>query len=110
MSTRVGNSARPDRVGRFFGITDSKGRRVGALVWLGVGEFIPAVPGRTTWSTPVGSYFTARPSATRDSYEFGPAQRERFFATARERDAWVEKYFAGAERRAIKSHGPADQI
>ncbi len=89
-----------------FGVTDAKGRKVGAIVWTAVEEYVPATDDRFTWNTKPGTYFTATPHASRNGYIFGATQATYHFETEAERAAWIAKYLKAAERRAIKSHGP----
>lgn len=53
-------------------------------------------------SKAAGHYFAFYPSATRDGHHFGAAKPEQLFSTAAARDAAIDKYFAGAQKRAAK--------
>jgi hypothetical protein len=93
---------------RDFGVRDSKGRAIGGLVQrytvetrlrtdadgdYGIVYMLDAQP---------GTFYCYKPHATRDGKSFGAIQPSVWFATAAERDAAVEKYFAGAAKRAPK--------
>lgn len=95
---------------RDFGMTDRLGRKVGARVVLSTEQY-EALEDQTETSyfylTAPGSYYTARPSATRNGFDYGASQSAHLFETEAARDLYIAKYFKAAEKRAIKSHGPA---
>lgn len=92
---------------RDFGCRDSKGRIIGATVYR-CDVFYTAKPedargwysAQPEWINVKRYGFT--PSATRAGHGFGASQPMQHFATEAERETAVAKYFAGAEKRAIK--------
>jgi len=106
---------------RDFGITDSKGRKLGARastrdLCLTVAEYQDygdrgsprlgkAKEHGVEWlrtGTPDGPCFTLHVAATRDGADFGASQPCRHFRTRAERDAALERYFRDAAKRAAK--------
>lgn len=101
-----------------FDAVDTKGRRFGARVALFSAEWVACDV--TLWNLPHNiagvaeraafagkTRYSFVPHATRDGDPFGACQAAREFATAAERDAAVEKYFATAERGALKNKARA---
>lgn len=89
-----------------FGVANRDGREIGALVRRAQVEIVldddqtPRQWWRETESQPVGTtYYTITVRATRDGMGYGCATPHTF-ATAAQLDAWLEKYLAGARRRA----------
>ena len=95
-----------------FGITDSKGRSVGALLIITTVEYAangytferPGPFGHLGLEVEPGTYYVVQPWATRDGETFGATQPDRRFKTKAGRDAYVTEYLANAERRAKKAH------
>jgi hypothetical protein len=93
-------------VERDFGVVDNKRRAVGARVRLIEVRFEALPEGAKSWcEIPPGTYYEATPHATRGGIAFGPLQHEQRFTTLEARDAYVEKYFEGARKRAVKAWG-----
>lgn len=90
-------------VRRRFGYTDKKGREFGAIGYTGTIE-VEAVPEGSIGYYPklkrAGLHHYFSPSAARDGKLYGATQPFQFFDTPEERDAAMERYFKGAERRA----------
>jgi hypothetical protein len=91
---------------RNFDARDSKGRIVGAaaLRFTLTAEPIAMRPQkeRSCLGLPPGFYYCYEPGALRDGKGFGAICRMRYFTTEAEREAAVEKYFGGAQKRAAK--------
>lgn len=98
---------------------DSRGRLAGGSVrradyaarLLADGEKMVHTPGASYWSAPSvgigedGRTYAFRPHSTRDGKAYGATQAQKFYATPAERDAAVEAYFVGMEKRARKADG-----
>lgn len=84
---------------------DRKGRVIGGLVQTATVTHVPVEEGQTWgYRRVAGSVvYTYTPSATRDGQRYGASQAMCDFDTAAERDAAVEKYFAGVAKRAAKN-------
>lgn len=89
-----------------FGVTDARGRKIGAQVHRYVTEFVEKEGG---WAAncmgstrPAGTYITLQVQATRDGVPYGAWQDARYFATEAEREAAVAKYLKDAQARARK--------
>jgi hypothetical protein len=97
-----------DRLDRRFDAIDTKGRRFGARVSFSRVEFV-ALPDDATsgWRREPGVYIVARPHATRNGVEYGASQREHYFDTLDQAQAWGEIYLAAAEKRALKNKNRA---
>ena len=97
------------RVERGFGVLDSKNREVGGSVSLCVTTYTrdetrrPEQGGRVCTPGSLGVWYTARPHALRDGQPFGAIQGAQSFRTEAERDAYVARYFANAQKRARKA-------
>lgn len=114
-------------VSHSFGVVDSKGRDVGALVGTWTQVFSEATPeevadyqkryrldGTTDYfhtpakqlydATP-GTQYCFAPHATRAGTSFGAIQSIRSYDTAAKRDAAVAQYLKGAQARAVKQWG-----
>ncbi len=101
-----------------FDAFDTKHRQFGARVTLTVSEFADEVrddlwdyPGnRATCDEnrrPAGTYFGYRPHAMRGGKLYGASQGEVLFADENERNRAVSRYFAEAEKRAMKNKARA---
>jgi hypothetical protein len=93
---------------RSFGLSDRRGREMGARVSL-----FTVVIEEARWSGhfDVGlelgtKVFAFRPQATRTWLPYGPVQSMRYFATAEDRDRAVELYFEQARKRALRATRP----
>lgn len=89
-----------------FGVSDKKGREIGATVRFEVRvyeEFTPTE--RTYFRTDIapGTYFMWIGRATRAGETFGSGEGFGFCKTEAERHAAVEKYLKGAKARALKT-------
>lgn len=98
-----------ENIDRAFDYVDSKGRRIGGRVSLSTVNVVADETGDSSllardW---LGFRFVACPGALRDGRSFGAIQRNHYFETVEERDAYVVKYFRDAEKRAAKSGRPA---
>lgn len=85
---------------------DTKGRVIGGRVRISTDTFEVAPEanrGGWTYAQPGDVRFAYTPSATRDGKDYGASQSRVSFLTAAERDAAVEKYFAGMAKRAAKA-------
>lgn len=95
------------RVTRDFGVKDRFGRTIGAKVFLRE-VTMEAIEDacRLYYSTMApGHYFCMSVTATRDDVPYGAVQMRQYFTTEAERTATMEKYFAGAAKRAAKRAG-----
>lgn len=88
-----------------FGVRDSKGRVIGAMVSLFEGE--RTLVEHKVWigcaQGPVkaaGHVYGFTPQATRDGESYGASQAARTFDSAKERDEAVATYFSKAQKRA----------
>lgn len=106
-----------------FGVTDKKGRALGASVALFECDYVQvAVKLEQSYSGPYvvdadpsehycplqvepGHVWGFIPCSTRDGDGFGACQSERYFRSQEERDAAVEKYFKSARNRAVRQFG-----
>lgn len=87
-----------------FGVEDSKGRAVGADVYIGEVSFSLAPDSDISYYTHApGAYCYFRPEATRGGKAFGASQPERIFDTPEERDAAIDAYLKDARKRAIRN-------
>jgi len=97
-----------DTVRRQFPVKDKRGRTIGAAVARFSIQVIESEEPRSTPRAPidgVGTYYGMCPHAERDGKSYGACQPDQFFKTVEERDRAVEKYFAGAAKRACKLAG-----
>ena len=86
-----------------FGIFDPKNREVGAKVFTWE---VDLVEGDRVWCKTYlkpGYHFLLQVTATRAGVGFGPSQYTQAFASAEEREVVIEKYLAGAYKRAEKN-------
>ena len=91
-------------IDRSFGVKDRLGREIGASAYLFEATFALAEDdSRCGYFVTPGHYFGFCPQATRNGLKYGAVQSDVYFATAEERDAAVEAYFAGAAKRAAKT-------
>lgn len=106
------------RADRHFDAFDNKGRQFGAMVRkfrcayvadeVELWDFPQNIKSATKRAERAGrTYYGFRPHALRDGALFGASHGEQHFSTAAERDAAVEKYFAQAEKRAMKNKARA---
>lgn len=106
-SVKVGET-----IARTFDAFDTKGRQFGARVRLTTYEYAETTS--EVWNSPrtidwlknqpaPGTHYGFRPHAERGGKSYGASQGDRIFPTEAERDAAVEKYFATAERGALKN-------
>lgn len=87
-----------------FGVSDRKGREIGAKVSFEVRVYAPAEEGVKSWvNIAPGTYFVVRYQATRGGTSYGPGFNRAFFGTEKERFAGVEKYLKSAKARAVKT-------
>ena len=102
---------RREPVHALFDAIDNKGRRFGARVRIEVIEFAPAtedtfcpylVPARD-----LGRWFHVLPHATRDGVDYGAWQSGKSFRTEALAQAYIARYFAEAEKRALKNKARA---
>lgn len=98
---------------REFDAVDSKGRRFGASAYKfhrdysrKVGE-VAAYCAHNMCQRPAGRYFGFRPQAMRGGERYGASHGETLYSTEAERDAAVAKYFADAQKRALKNKARA---
>jgi hypothetical protein len=86
-----------DRLGRVIG-----GRASTWSAWYELTGEPERADGRC-WYLPEGQVWAFCPHATRDGIVYGASQSDQFYATEAERDAAVELYFVGMEKRAAKT-------
>ena len=90
-----------------FAAVDNKGRRFGARVRVEVIEWTPASDDvQYPYLIPeaqFGRWFHVLPHATRDAADYGAWQGGKAFRTENEARAYIAKYFADAEKRALKN-------
>lgn len=83
-----------------FGCTDSKGRKLGAVIRTGVRTFVAAPAGQGGWTVAPGTHHYFRPQATRGGKKYGALQSTRYYPTAEQLEAAVQLYLANARKRA----------
>ena len=89
-----------------FGVTDKKGRKVGATVSFQVHTFIEVNDNSHTHSNvEPGTHFCWMGNATRAGEWFGASQTWNRCKTEAERFEQVAKYLKGARARALKTFG-----
>lgn len=86
-----------------FGVSDRKGRRVGARLTLTIRIYSTVAPGVGHYNVKPGVYFALHTTATRDGEPFGPSFNFSIYPTSEERDAAIAKYLKAAEARARKT-------
>ena len=93
-----------DRQHYDFGVSDAKGRALGAYVTRLEFDYILAPEDARSWSPDCepGHYFAYRPHAARGRAPFGASQSMVSFKTEAEREADIERYLAAAKKRAQK--------
>lgn len=90
--TKVGYTAEKNTTQIDSNETDSKGRVIGKVVVTWEADVIPAPKTAVCYMTlGRGYYYVANVQATRDGSPFGASQRDKYFATRDERDAYVTK-------------------
>lgn len=94
------------QIARDFGVTDQRGRRMGGIAFLATAVYSPlsadALPYASYTTIEPGTYYAFTPHATRNGERYGACQHTKLFATEAERAIAVEKYFAGAQKRAAR--------
>jgi hypothetical protein len=87
-----------------FGVTDNKGRALGARVITREVEMVELLPDQQSCylSLEPGRWFTLQVHQTRNGSDFGAGHRARYFRTAAERDAAQVKYLIDAKRRVAR--------
>jgi hypothetical protein len=89
-----------------FGLTDERGREIGALAVTFECDYITrddeADKFRACFRIAPGHYFEAYVHATRNEKAFGASQRTMIFQTAAERDAYVTKRLENSRKAAAK--------
>lgn len=91
-----------DQLHDFF-LSDAKGRRIGARIWLAVATSVEIADDSRGWSNlPPGVYFAWCPHATRNGNTYGATQEYRYCKTEDERAQAIAKYLADARKRAAK--------
>lgn len=106
MATQITREEHRSYVEYTFDAVDEKGRKIGAcavqsvITWAEVGE--------RAWggSVPPGTYFAFYTYALRDGKKHGAMHKTKYFATEAERQKAVDRYFAGAHKRAEKKMRP----
>lgn len=101
MTTRM--SETQETKSEAFGVRDSKGREIGADVYLY--NNIRSEDHLSRYRDAEGNPFAYSPQATRDGSKYGASQTTYFFPTQEARDAAVAKYFSGARKRALRREG-----
>lgn len=89
-----------------FGVTDSKGRKIGCRYRTAVVVATPFVPTQYRprgHDLAPGEYFSLDVSATRDGKSFGATAVTRYFDTVEGLSLAIENYVAGARKRASKN-------
>lgn len=103
LTTGTEDKATVTREGRDFGAVDKFGRRIGATIRTSVVTFTPVPEGQNYGYRMIpGTYFSFRPSATRNEAEYGASQSTQYFDTEAKREAAIAKYLTGAQKRAQK--------
>lgn len=87
---------------RDFGVTDGKGRKVGAMVFKSTLE-VETEEQASRWQVVPGTYYTFLPSATRDGFNYGASQSLRLFDSETKLHFAVEAYFRDARNRARRN-------
>lgn len=89
-----------------FGVTDDRGRAVGALVVISTVEFVP-IPEGQTWGYRVdaGKYVEVNTQAQRGGKRFGASTATKLFANRSEADEHAAGYLDRAAKRASKKWG-----
>ena len=86
-----------------LGYNDPRGRAMGARIFTGEVNFVPAPEDARSWyNIEPGHYFAFEPHATRDGITYGPIQKLQYFKTEQERFVAIEKYLNSARKRAAK--------
>lgn len=83
-----------------FGVSDRKGRRIGARLTLSIRRYTPAAPGVGRYNVRPGLYYALHTIATRAGEAFGPSFNFSIYPTREEREAAIAKYLKGAKARA----------
>lgn len=85
-----------------FGVTDKKGRAIGAQLVFQTRELVASTDGFGLAIEP-GNYFCFTPHATRGGETFGAFSGTRYFKSEAARATAVAKYLADASKRALKT-------
>ena len=91
---------------REFDAVDTKGRRFGARVHISH-EMRTPVAGGSSLSKWLGGMYRLDVQALRNGISFGGGYNRTYHDTLAEAQAAAEKYFAGAEQRALKNKARA---
>jgi len=100
-----------------FGITDRKGRAIGAQIATWEAEYVPVAAdqadkdyGPEGWyiNRQPGRYYGFRPWATRNGKHYGAMQPSYLYATTEEREAAIAKYLDSARKRNAKLFAPEE--
>lgn len=87
-----------------FGVTDRKGREIGATIHFEVRVYEELPAGAVSFQRiAAGTHFVACFQATRGGKAYGPAFNRAFYSTEKERFVGVEKYLKSAKTRAVKT-------
>lgn len=87
-----------------FGVTDARGRKIGAVVTFSLVEFVEKTEDRSWgYRRPAGMYLALCTQATRNGKHYGATQDDQFFATEAEREEAAAKYLKSARARAVKA-------
>lgn len=87
-----------------FGIQDSKGREIGAIIKTYMITRIEVTGdslGYLCYKKYIGTHFVYRVHATRNNESYGATQYEVFCKTAKERQEKIDKYIKDAKKRAL---------
>ena len=91
----------------YFPVLDTKGRRFGARARIEVIEYVLADESTACptllLAQDLGRWLHVLPHATRDGVEYGAWQGGKRFRTEDEAAAYIVKYFAEAEKRALRN-------
>lgn len=97
---------RIDTLRRDFDAKDKQGRQFGARVII-TRETRVAKAGSYTLTKWLGSKIGVRPHALRDGRGYGASQRTHYVDTVEQAQAWADRYFRDAEKRALKNKARA---
>ena len=109
--TFISSQVAGEVLAKSFGVTDDRGRDVGARVSLWTDTYVALPSDAFSGCTAApGTYYRADTTATRNGEPYGSGSRWHQFETTDELDAYVAKYFAAACKRAVKRHGQQRQL
>lgn len=101
--TRIADQINEGAEHHDFGVTDAQGRKLGTKISFATvvyEDIAETVVSYAPYVREAGTYFTFTPHTTRDGKRFGALQDERHFTTEAARYEAVERYLAGARKRA----------